>query len=183
MARRLPKIRKLEDAIAQVTDWEAYHERLAIVAAETRDSENEVEHHKRRLECRAMRGFLEGLLRKQRGIGFELLPEDLEGLPPELMSELGISDSDQQELDILKLMEDEGGTISLDLLLVRWYQAKRQIMKRRALTSRLYRMQQKGRIFALAGTKGVYTLHNPEEIRASDAAKIDDAEEQEEEQI
>src|SRR5690606_16618245 len=105
MVLKRRKITKVDEAIAQVAEWKAYHERLQLAAREARERTGEVEHHRKRRECQTMLEFLEGLLQKQRGIGFELLPEDLEGLPPELKAELSITDSDQQELDILKLTE------------------------------------------------------------------------------
>lgn len=164
MARRLPKISRLEDVIAQVSVWQSYHENKLAIETEAQNPDGEREHHRKRRECVAVIEFLSRHLQKQRGVGLELLPEDLEGLPEELVAELSITDSDQQELDILKLMEAEGGTISLDLLLVRWYQSKKQVMKRKPITSRLYRMQQKGRVFAVGGTKGVYSLHKQQEM-------------------
>jgi hypothetical protein len=159
MSRPLPKITTAEGALAQLGELQRYHEQLFEAFQESQDRDGQVEQHRHVRECLAIRGYLDFLQTKQRGTGFELVPEDLEDLPPELIAELSISDGDQQEIDIMKLIEAEGGTISLDLLLVRWYRVKKAIIKRRALTSRLYRMQQKGRIFSVGGTKGIYSLH------------------------
>ena len=168
MSRTLPKITRLEEVVAKVAEWHDQTEKLFRVLSEEADRtgnrESQLEMRRRLREFTAVREFLQSMLNKQRGIGLELLPEDLDGLPPELVAELSISDSDQQEIEILKLIEAEGGAISLDLLLVRWYRAKGAIIKRKALTSRLYRMQQKGRIFAVEGTKGIYSLLKQEEM-------------------
>jgi hypothetical protein len=164
MSRPLPKITSPDGALAELAQLEQYHQQVFEAFKETSDQHGQIEQHRHIRNCLAIRGYLEGLQIKQRGSGLELLPEDLEGLPAELIAELSISDSDQQEIDIMKLIELEGGTISLDLLLVRWFRAKKAVMKRKAMTSRLYRMQQKGRIFAVEGTKGIYSLHKQEEM-------------------
>ncbi len=177
MSRPLQKIASLDEAIALLTDVQAYHEKVSEGFKELADQDGQVEQHRYVRDCLAIRAYLEALQSKQRGSGLELLPEDLEGLPPELIAELSISDGDQQEIDIMKLIEAEGGTISLDLLLVRWYRAKKSIIKRKALTSRLYRMQQKGRIFSVEGAKGIYTLQagNARGVPAHDGAEGESA--------
>lgn len=164
MTQRITNISSLEDAISRISAWQAYHDNQMSISTEANDPAGEREHFRRSRECAAVVEFLSNHIQKQRGVGLELLPEDLDGLPAELVAELSLTESDQQELDILKLMEAEGGTISLDLLLVRWYQSKKHVIKRKPLTSRLYRMQQKGRIFAVGGTKGIYSLHKQQEI-------------------
>lgn len=104
-----------------------------------------------------------------------LLPGDLAGLPKELMDELNLSDSDQQEITLLEIMEELGGVATLDRLLVAWYRKQGEVLKRRALTSRLHRMVSKGRLFSVRGRKGVYSTTRQSkdgsisEFNASDA--------------
>ena len=156
------RVESLDDAIDLAKEEVGYHHDLFAALQETGDSQAAARHLSRQKLFESLVAFIQSLAEKQRGNGLGLLPEDLEGLPPEVIQELSLTDSDQQEIDILRLMEAEGGTISLDLLIVRWYRAKKELIRRRTLNSRLYRMQQKGRVFALPGTKGVYSLHRPQ---------------------
>ena len=91
----------------------------------------------------------------------ELTPEDLEGLPADVLAELNLSESDQQELQIVELMDAAGGTISIDVLLVRWFKQYQEVFKRRSLAAKLYRMAQKGRIYSVPKQKGVYSTQKP----------------------
>lgn len=99
----------------------------------------------------------------KRGSAIQLTPEDVDDLPEELLAELSRSDAEQFELDILRLIEEAGGMISLDVLLVRWYHKKGEIVKRKNMTARIYRMLSKERLFSTPGYKGVYQLQRPEE--------------------
>ena len=58
---------------------------------------------------------------------------------------------------ILKIVEAAGGIASLDRILVGLYKETGEIMKRTTLTSRMYRMSQKGLIFPVHGKKGAYS--------------------------
>lgn len=89
--------------------------------------------------------------------------QDLEDLPEELIKELSISDSDLIEFMICELAEDNGGMISLDQILIGLYKKNDEVHKRATITSRLYRMGQKGMIFGVAGKKGVYSITQPSE--------------------
>lgn len=64
--------------------------------------------------------------------------EDIEGLPPELMQELSISDADRLEFTIVELINDAGGVLSLDKILIGLYRKTGEVHKRSTLTSRLY---------------------------------------------
>lgn len=86
-----------------------------------------------------------------------LTPDDLAGLPEELLKELNISESDAQDMEILKLIDRSGGTMSLDKLLIAIYRQTGEIHKRPKLTARLYRMTQKGILWSVPKKKGVYT--------------------------
>jgi len=85
-----------------------------------------------------------------------LTPEDVQGLPPELLSELSISTSDRAEFDIITLINDAGGLLTLDRILIGLFRKTGEIHKRATMTSRLYRMGQKGLISSVPNRKGLY---------------------------
>jgi hypothetical protein len=94
-----------------------------------------------------------------------LMPDELEGLPENLISEL-ISDSDRTEREIFKVIEECGGIASLDRVILSLYKRTGEIHKRAATTSRLYRMSQKGFAFPVPGKKGVYSIKQLSEAEA-----------------
>ncbi len=100
---------------------------------------------------------------KKSNFQYSLFPNDLEGLPKELLNELSISDADKEEFVILEIIEKNGGTMSLDQILIQYYKSSGKIIKRAPMTNRLYRMGQKGIIFSLPGKKGIYSTEKPEE--------------------
>ena len=89
--------------------------------------------------------------------------DELEGLPPELVAELSISESDKTEYAIIRIIEDCGGMAAIDRILVNLFRHTGEIHKRNTLTSRLYRMAQKGEIFAVPSKKGFYSTREPEQ--------------------
>ncbi len=91
-----------------------------------------------------------------------LTPDDLEGLPQELISELSISDADKLEFAILGVIEEAGGILTLDRILINLYRKTGEIFKRNALTSRIYRMIQKKLIFPVGTRKGIYSTFEVE---------------------
>jgi len=86
-----------------------------------------------------------------------LLPKELIGLPQEVIDELSAKGTDKQELLIIELIEASGGILSLDRILIGIYKSSGAVIKRPALTAKLYRMAQNGTIFKVAGKKGLYT--------------------------
>jgi hypothetical protein len=90
--------------------------------------------------------------------GPALTPADLDGLPAELLVELGISESESQDLLILNLVEAAGGVLSLDKLLIAIYRKTGEVHKRQKLTARLYRMTQKKLLYSVPRKKGVYSI-------------------------
>lgn len=98
-------------------------------------------------------------------------PADLEGLPPELIEQLSISQTDREEFQILGLMEEHGGTMSMDQLLIAIYKKSREILERTKLNQRLYRMISKGMLHSVPGRKGIYTIYQPEEEEQKQIAK------------
>lgn len=97
--------------------------------------------------------------KKPYGIGnpLSLSGDDIEGLPEELLKELSISDTDRTEFAIVNMIDDAGGILSLDKILIGLFKATGEIYKRQNLTNRLYRMAQKGMIFSVPSKKGAYS--------------------------
>lgn len=96
-----------------------------------------------------------------------LLPSDLEGLPEELLNNLSISESDHQEFKIVHLIDAIGGEASIDKIMVAYYHDTGDILDRRNLAAKLYRMVQKGLIFT-ASKKGVYSTADTEVSQETD---------------
>jgi hypothetical protein len=101
-------------------------------------------------------------------IKLNLAWEELQDLPPELMAELSISDSDKLDFSIATLIEEVGGVATLDRVLVSIYKLTGEILKRATLNARLYRMAQKEIIFSVPGKKGVYSSRPLTEEEASE---------------
>ncbi|MGX5700570.1 hypothetical protein ACWKWF_13425 [Acinetobacter kookii] len=87
-----------------------------------------------------------------------LKPEDLEDLPPELLSQLNITESDKKDMYLMKLIEKCGGIISLDKLLIAIYKDSGEIYERNKLMTRLYRMSLKELIYTHPSKKGQYSI-------------------------
>lgn len=90
-----------------------------------------------------------------------LSPKDLDGLPAELLDQLSLNDSDRKDFLLIEIIDDIGGTASLDRILVNLYKRTGEIEKRSKLVSRLYRMASKELIFQHPDKKGVYTTTQP----------------------
>lgn len=90
------------------------------------------------------------------GSALYLTPQELEGLPPELIKELSITESDKKDFAIVQIIDELGGVTSVDKILVGLYWNTGEIEKRTRLVARLYRMQQKGLVYAHPEKKGVY---------------------------
>ena len=86
-----------------------------------------------------------------------LVSDDLEGLPEDLLVELSVSKADKTEFLIAQLIQDHQGIMSLDQILIAYYRATKEVIKRPAMTNRLYRMAQKGMVYSVPGKKGIYT--------------------------
>lgn len=89
---------------------------------------------------------------------FILKPEEIEGLPPELLAELSQSSADKGELAVYNVIKEYGGIASLDQVLVGLFKKTGESAKRTTLTSRMYRMQQREMVYAVPGKKGIYSL-------------------------
>jgi hypothetical protein len=95
--------------------------------------------------------------------------EDVAGLPEELIQELNLTEGDKTEFAILNAVEENGGVISLDRLLIALYKKTGEIHKRPTLTSRIYRMTTKSLLYNVPGKKGVYSN---EPLTSEDVAKL-----------
>ncbi|MDX2373402.1 hypothetical protein NJD71_04580 [Psychrobacter sp. PP-21] len=87
-----------------------------------------------------------------------ITPNDLIGLPPELIAELNISESDKQDFLLMEVVEDLGGIASIDKIMIRVYHKTGEILERQKLGAKLYRMISKNLIYSLPSKKGVYSL-------------------------
>ena len=103
-----------------------------------------------------------------------LTPEDLEGLPQELLEEINVSDADRLHFTIRDVLEENGGRASLDQIIIGVYRKTGQILKRSRATNIVWRMSTKGLLFPLAGVKAAYTLH--EEPGKPDSDQADKSE-------
>lgn len=101
--------------------------------------------------------------------GIFLTLKDIEGLPEELIKELSFSDSDKLEFTIAGVIDEAGGVLSLDKILVGIYYKTQEILRRNVLVSRLFRMGQKGLIFSVRHKKGIYSTR---EISPDEAKKL-----------
>lgn len=102
-----------------------------------------------------------------------LTPQDVEGLPEELLAELTFSGADKSEMALIQVINDNGGIASLDQILVGIFRKNGEIFKRSALTSKLYRMIQKPLIFAVPNKKGVYSTTLLSELEAEKLFGLD----------
>jgi hypothetical protein len=96
-------------------------------------------------------------LKKPKQLRLILNPKEIQDLPDELVAELSEQSTDKGEFTILNLMEEAGGIMSLDQIIVGLYRQTGEVNKRQNVTSRLYRMAQRGLIYN-APKKGVYSL-------------------------
>lgn len=162
---------KLDNFLAFVKSQNEFHSRQAI----------RLQHDKRRHELHAgtaatfaeLYEYLKGSASEKplalKNNTLSLGWSELEDLPPELVAELSITDSDKLDYSIAELIEKSGGVATLDRILVDIYKLTGEILKRQNLNARLYRMIQKGMVFSVPTKKGVYSSTL---ISVEDAAKL-----------
>lgn len=94
------------------------------------------------------------------------VPDDLADLPPELLQEL--SESAKGETDpLIKIINDRGGTATLDEILIDLWRKYKEIAKRNMISNKLYRLGKRGLCWALPGKKGIYTTTKPTSAAAA----------------
>ena len=104
-------------------------------------------------------------------ISTQLLPKDIEGLPPELIEELSVNNADKLEFALLGIFGESGGILSLDHMLISLYKKSGEVHKRAAITAKLYRMSQKGLAYSVPGKKGWYSTEELTETRVEEIFK------------
>jgi hypothetical protein len=80
----------------------------------------------------------------------------LEGIPPELLQELRIPQSNILSAQIVDIIIKAGGTLSLNGLLIEVWKATGKVHTRQSLGVKLMRMVDKGLIQSVGGKKGIY---------------------------
>lgn len=161
---------KLIELIAFVKDQEEFHRTRAEAFKDKTFRRDK--HLETAAKLNGVLRFLEASSQKRRSpeqISFHLTPEDIDGLPEELLSELSITEADKAEFAILGIFEESGGTLSLDQLLVRYFRTTGEILKRPAMNNRIYRMIQKGVLFSVPNRKGIYTISAPKETETPES--------------
>lgn len=81
---------------------------------------------------------------------------DLRDAPPELLKELGISESEKLVLLYSEIIDAAGGVANIDQIVLGIYKRTQQIESRATVNSRLYRFKKKGWIHQHPTLKGVY---------------------------
>lgn len=125
--------------------------------AAQQDSQRAASYYARYEEFIELESFLDSK-RPAPASSINITPDDLVGLPPELIAELNISDSDKKEFVILDVLKDLGGLGSIDKLMIGIYKRSGEIYDRNKLMARLYRMSVKELIYQHPSRKGVYSL-------------------------
>ncbi len=109
-----------------------------------------------------------GMDAREKGVmQLSLTPEELKDLPQELLDEL--TGADKIEFAILSALEESGGVISLDKILIAIFRKTGEILKRDQVTSKIFKMGQKNLIFSVPGKKGVYSS---ESLSGEEASKL-----------
>ncbi|MBN9460356.1 MAG: hypothetical protein J0H00_03940 [Burkholderiales bacterium] len=92
-----------------------------------------------------------------KGAQLSLSLEDLRDLPAELLQELSISDGDKLDFTLQSIIEEGGGVLSLDQVLIALYRKTGEVHKRQQINNRLYRLANKDVLYSVPGKKGVYS--------------------------
>ncbi len=91
----------------------------------------------------------------------DIAKQDLSQLPPELLENLGISESSKSEMLIINLINKATDKqMSLQVLMVAIYKESGEITDKTQLNNKLIRMIRKGQLYSVA--KGVYSTENIE---------------------
>lgn len=86
-----------------------------------------------------------------------ITPADLAGLPKELLDQLNLPQLDNQEKLIVDLVNEAGSVLSLDKILIGLYRKTGEVLQKRALNQKIFRMIDKGLLWKVPKKKGVYT--------------------------
>lgn len=99
-----------------------------------------------------------GERRRALEMNVNLNSSDIEDIPDELFEQLSVTDADRQEFQLFDLIEEHGGVMSLDKILVTLYRTTGEVHDRTKLNQRLYRMVVKGTLHPVPNHKGVYSV-------------------------
>jgi hypothetical protein len=83
---------------------------------------------------------------------------NIDELPPELRSQIKISESDQLELDIIEAITRLDGAAAVDEILVGLWRLTNRVQERDFLARKLYRMSQADMIHSVPKRKSYYAL-------------------------
>lgn len=83
--------------------------------------------------------------------------DDLSDLPPELLSELSATKTDELESQIVTTINVSGGVADIDAILILLFRRFKVVQTRRFLQNKLWRMTQKEIIHSVEGKKGSYS--------------------------
>ena len=115
------------------------------------DKSHEIqEHHALLVSLHELDRYLEKLesatvIFNPRGLNpLALSRRDVEGLPEQLLEQLiNVPEDDDLESFIVEIINDCGGTLVLDHLLIQLYQRTGEVHQRQSIVSKLYRMTKK----------------------------------------
>lgn len=99
-------------------------------------------------------------------------PEDLSGLPEELLKQLSESVTKDSTDPLIEIIKDRGGSANLDEVLIDLYRKHSEIAKRTQISNRLFRLAKRKRIWKVPGRKGVYTTTPPSTTKGKGEAEI-----------
>jgi hypothetical protein len=158
-----------------VNEQAAFHEKKAV---ENQGNSKRAWRHKETAKTfRGLANEIDSLrhaiiLRKPKGINpLALTTADVDGLPVELQKQLvNRPENDKVETDVVSIINDAGGTLLLDHIIIQLFRRTAVIHDRATLVSKIYRMNKKGLVFSAPGKKGVYTTIQPSEEEAAEDA-------------
>jgi hypothetical protein len=173
----------LDEQIAFVKDQQGYHERQRARTTEKGETRNALRHEVFRNNFGHLQASLEQLnallanpvptaashtdqslvvtdaaLAAVLSNPTQVSPQMLEGLPPQLLEQLSISETDRfqwQVVDLINRTPDK--IISIEVLLIALFRATGKVLERTELSNRIYRMMRKKMIYGVSGKKGWYT--------------------------
>jgi hypothetical protein len=87
--------------------------------------------------------------------------DEFADLPAELLEQL--SEGAKAQIDpVIKVINDRGGTATLDQILIDLYRATGEVHKRTMVQNKLFRLSKRDMCWSVPGKKGVYTTQKPE---------------------
>jgi hypothetical protein len=82
-------------------------------------------------------------------------------LPPELLKQLSSRATRGKTDPLVKIINEHGGTATLDDILISLYRETGEISRRNIIANRLYRLAKQGLVSTVPDRKGVYTAQPP----------------------